>query len=55
MTEDELDFLYVDKEHTIKRKLTVDNFNVGLKVPGKLIPKRIPGGVLLVDCTYEMR
>lgn len=55
MTEDELDFLYVDKKHTIKRKLTVDNFNVGLKVPGKLIPKRIPGGVLLVDCTYEMR
>ena len=46
-TEDELEFL-----HT---KRTLDDFKVGLKVPGKLIPKRIRGGVLLVDTTYEMR
>ena len=35
------------------RKLT--DFKIGLKVPGKLLPKRIEGGVLLVDTTYEMR
>ena len=29
--------------------------SAGLKVPGKLLPKRIPGGVLLTDSTYEMR
>lgn len=36
-----------------KRELT--DFDIGLIVPGKLLPKRIPGGVLLVDTTYEMR
>ena len=36
-----------------KRELT--DFKIGLVVPGKLLPKRIEGGVLLVDTTYEMR
>lgn len=31
------------------------DFKVGLKVPGKLMPKRIPGGVLLTEGYYEMR
>lgn len=34
---------------------TLEDFNVGLTVPGKLLPKRIRGGVLLVDTPYEMR
>ena len=46
-TEEELDFL--------STKRTILDFNVGLRVPGKLLPKRIRGGVLLVDVTYEMR
>lgn len=46
-TEEEIDFL------TKKRKL--EDFNVGLAIPGKLLPKRIRGGVLLVDTVYEMR
>lgn len=46
-SEEELDFLKV------KRDLT--DFKVGLKVPGKLLPKQIPGGTLLVETTYEMR
>lgn len=46
-TEEELKF--------IERKRTLDDFNIGLCVPGKLLPKRIRGGVLLVDTTYEMR
>ena len=32
-----------------------DDFKIGLNVPGKLIPKRIDGGVLLVETTYQMR
>ena len=36
-------------------KRTIEDFKTGLKVPGKLLPKRIPGGVLLVDTYYEMR
>lgn len=46
-TEDELDFL--------QTKRTLEDFREGLKIPGKLMPKRIRGGVLLVDTTYEMR
>lgn len=34
---------------------TIQDFRVGLRVPGKLLPKRIPGGVLLVNVPYEMR
>lgn len=37
----------------VKRKLT--DFKVKLKVPEKLMPKRIDGGVLLVNTYYEMR
>lgn len=39
----------------LKTKHTINDFKVGLKVPGKLMPKRIKGGVLLVETTYEMR
>lgn len=46
-TEDEIEFL--------KTKRTMEDFKVGLRVPGKLLPKRIRGGVLLVDVPYEMR
>lgn len=34
---------------------SLKDFKVGLKVHGKLIPKRIKGGVLLVETDYEMR
>ena len=53
LTEDERKFLFTDKGEPIIR--TLNDFRVGLKIPGKLIPKRIRGGVLLVDTTYEMR
>ena len=39
----------------LSKKRTLEDFRVGLKVPGKLMPKRIKGGVLLVETTYEMR
>lgn len=46
-TEEEKEFCEV------KRNIT--DFKVGLKVPSKLLPKRIRGGVVLVDTYYEMR
>lgn len=46
-SEDELEFL--------KTKRDITDFKVGLLVPGKLVPRRIPGGVLLAETTYEMR
>lgn len=47
LTNEEREFL------TVQRSLT--DFDIGLKVPGKLLPKRIRGGVLLTPTTYEMR
>lgn len=47
LTEEEQEFLKT------KRKLT--DFTLGLKVPSKLLPKRIKGGVVLCSTTYEMR
>lgn len=34
---------------------TLDDFGNGLMVPGKLVPKRIIGGVILSETTYEIR
>ena len=39
----------------LKTKRTLEDFKIGLCVPGKLMPKRIRGGTLLVETTYEMR
>lgn len=55
MEEAEKDFLYEDEECTKPIRRTIEDFNIGLSVPGKLLPKRIPGGVLLVDTEYKMR
>ena len=33
----------------------LSDFDIGLKVSGKLLPKRIKGGVVLVDTYFEMR
>ena len=52
-TDDEKEFLFDISGNPIKRDFT--DFKVGLKVPDKLRPKRIRGGVVLVNTTYEMR
>lgn len=44
-----------DEEKFLSTKRTIKDFDIGLRVPSKLLPKRIRGGVLLVDTTYEMR
>lgn len=45
----------VEELEFLSKKRTMEDFTVGLRVPGKLLPKRIKGGVLLVDVPYEMR
>lgn len=52
-TDEEKEFLFDDTGLPIKRSM--EDFSVGLKVPGKLRPKRIRGGILLVETPYEMR
>ena len=49
------DELNVDELEFIKEKRTLKDFKVGLVVPGKLMPKRIKGGTVLVETTFEMR
>lgn len=44
-----------EEEEFINTPREITDFKIGLKVPGKLLPKRIEGGVLLVDTSYEMR
>lgn len=44
-----------EEQEFLKTKRTLQDFKVGLVVPSKLMPKRIDGGVLLVETTYEMR
>ena len=39
----------------VKQKRTYKDFKTGLVVPSKLRPKRIQGGIILLDTTYEMR
>ena len=39
----------------ISKKRTIEDFKKGLKIYGKLTPKRIKGGVLLTEGYYEMR
>lgn len=34
---------------------TINDFTIGLKIPNKLLPKRIRGGIILKETTYELR
>ena len=51
--EEEQKFLYDENGKPIIR--TLEDFKVGLKVCGKLMPVRIHGGVVLMETMYEMR
>lgn len=50
-----IDGLTEEQNEFIKQKRTLEDFKIGLKITGKLMPKRIKGGVLLVETSYEMR
>lgn len=54
-TEDEKEKLTEEEKEFLKTKRTLSDFDIGLVVPGKLLPHRIKGGVVLKDTTYEMR
>ena len=53
MTDAEIDFLF-DEDGNIK-KCDISDFQVGLTIPSKLIPKRIVGGVVLKETEYTLR
>lgn len=44
-----------EEEEFVKCRRELKDFTIGLEVPGKLRPKRMKGGVLLVNTTYKMK
>lgn len=54
-TDEEYEKLSKEGKEFVKVKRTMEDFKVGLKVPDKLLPKRIKGGIVLQETTYEMR
>ncbi|MCC8015271.1 MAG: hypothetical protein LIO87_08745 [Eubacterium sp.] len=52
---DENDSYTPQEREFLSTKRTMEDFKIGLCVPGKLLPKRIKGGTLLVETTYRMR
>lgn len=52
LDKEEREFLF-NKDGTVKRR-KLEDFAVGIMIPGKLRPERIKGGVLLKKTTYKM-
>lgn len=44
-----------EEAYFVSKKRDIEDFKIGIKVPGKLRPKHIRGGVLLVDTDFTMR
>lgn len=44
-----------EEREFVEQRRTLQDFHKGLVVPSSLKPKRIKGGILLIDQTYEMR
>lgn len=55
MTDKPIETKNKEEEDFIKKDITLNDFKQGLKIPSKLLPKRIKGGIVLVDTTYEIR
>ena len=53
LSDEDRKFLYDKNGNLIKR--TLKDFNTGLEITGKLLPKQIEGGILLVETTFKMR
>ena len=47
-TEDELEFIG-------KHSFTIEDFKIGIELPGRLMPTRIHGGILLKEDSYRMK
>lgn len=54
-SDEEYEKLNDTEKEFVKEKRTIKDFNIGLTVPSKLLPKRIKGGIVLTDTTYKMR
>ena len=50
-----LESLSDEAREFITKKREITDFDIGLKIPEKLMPKRIKGGIILEKTTFEMR
>ena len=55
LTEDEILSYHPIEQEFLREHRKLSDFDYGLRVPGKLLPKQIKGGVLLCETIYEMR
>lgn len=55
MTDEEKGKLTPEEQEFISQPKQLSDFDLGLTVPGKLVPRQIRGGTLLVSTTYKMR
>ena len=55
LTEEEIELYHPVEQAFVREKRKLEDFDYGLVVPGKLMPKQIKGGVLLCETLYEMR
>lgn len=53
LSDDAVDFLFDDNGNT--KPMELEDFKIGIKIPGKLLPKRIKGGIVLTDTEFTMR
>ena len=55
VTGEEIETKTEEEREFIHTRRSITDFGNDLKIPGKLLPKRIPGGVVLVNSEYEIR
>lgn len=55
LSSNEISRFHPIEQKFLQEKRKLEDFDYGLKVPGKLLPKQIKGGVLLCETMYEMR
>ena len=55
MTEEDKSKLTEEELKFISQHRTLTDFKIGLTITGKLLPKRLKGGIVLMNTTYQMR
>ena len=54
-SKNELNIKCAGMPDNLKQYVTLENFNEGLKLEGKLLPKRVKGGVVLEATEFTMK
>ena len=54
-TAEEFEKLNQEEQKFVSQSRSITDFKIGIKIPSKLLPRTIEGGVVLTPTTYEMR